>query len=183
MIIIDFSLKFFLNNFRNVIHNLIMCPKIIDKIMNYITEKKNFITFGLWVRTRLLAWARSSPKDFLPHSFKTVRLQVALGHPLDLFPCGFHSKALWQISFSVFRRVCPIQPYFLLFISTFISDCPVLSHSFWLEIISGHQIPSMFRRHLLTPTTVLSRNPKLSTWWLKIGSFYALPFPEIIFLY
>jgi hypothetical protein len=30
MIIIDFSLKLFLNNFRNVIHNLIMCPKIFD---------------------------------------------------------------------------------------------------------------------------------------------------------
>jgi hypothetical protein len=49
MIIIDFSLKFFPNHFRNVIHNLIMCPKIIDKIMNYITKKKYFITFGLWV--------------------------------------------------------------------------------------------------------------------------------------
>jgi hypothetical protein len=60
-------------------------------------------------RTRLLAWASSSPKDFLPHSFKTVRLQVALGHPLDLFPCGFHSKALWQISFSLFRRVWEIS--------------------------------------------------------------------------
>ncbi len=101
-------------------------------------------------RTRLLAWARSSPKDYLSLSFKTVRLQVALGHPLDLFPCGFHSKALWQISFSLFRRVCPIQPYFLLLISTFISDCPVLSHSSWLVIFRGHQIPSIFQRHLLT---------------------------------
>ncbi len=46
--------------------------------------------------------------------------------------------------------MCPIQPNFLLFISTFMSDCSVLSHSSWLEIISGHQIPSIFRRHLLT---------------------------------
>jgi hypothetical protein len=37
--------------------------------------------------------------------------------------------------------------YLLLFISTFMSDCLVLSHSLWLVIISGHQIPRMFRRH------------------------------------
>jgi hypothetical protein len=48
-------------------------------------------------RTRLLAPALNSPKDFLPHSFKTVRLQVALGHPGLLFLCGFHPNALWQI--------------------------------------------------------------------------------------
>jgi hypothetical protein len=47
IIIINFAAELFSNNFRNVIHNLIMCPKIFDKIMNYITEKKNFITFGL----------------------------------------------------------------------------------------------------------------------------------------
>jgi hypothetical protein len=64
------------------------------------------------------------------HSAKIVRLQVALGRPRDLFPCGFHSNTLWQISFWLFRRVCPIQ----------------LS----LDIIRGQQIPRMFRRHLLT---------------------------------
>jgi hypothetical protein len=32
-----------------VIHNLIMCWKFFDKIMNFITKKNNFITFGLWV--------------------------------------------------------------------------------------------------------------------------------------
>jgi hypothetical protein len=79
-----------------------------------------------------------------------VRLQVALGCPRDLLPCGFHSNALWQISFWLFRRVCPIQPYFLRFISTSISDCPVLSHSSSLDIFCGRQIPRMFRRHLLT---------------------------------
>ncbi len=73
--------------------------------------------------------ARSSPNDVFPYSAKTVRLQVALGHPRNLLPCGFHSNALWQISFWLFRIVCPIQPYFLLLISTFMSDCPVLSHS------------------------------------------------------
>jgi hypothetical protein len=46
-----------------------------------------------------------------------------------ILPCGFHSNALWQISFSLFCRVCPIQPNFLLLISTFMSDCPFLSHS------------------------------------------------------
>jgi hypothetical protein len=114
-------------------------------------------------RTRLFAWARSSPKDLPPHSLKTVRLQVALGHPLDLFPCGFHSKALWQISFSLFRRVCPIQPYFLLLISTFISDCPVLSHSSWLVIFRGHQIPSLLGcglvRHRCCCVCLMVRRP------------------------
>ncbi len=76
--------------------------------------------------------------------------QVALGRPRDLLPCGFHSNTLWQISVWLFRRVCPIQPYFLRFISISISDYPVLSHSSWLVIIRGHQIPRMFRRHLLT---------------------------------
>jgi hypothetical protein len=30
MVIIDFVAELFSNNFRNVIHNLIMCPKIIE---------------------------------------------------------------------------------------------------------------------------------------------------------
>jgi hypothetical protein len=47
MIIIDYAAELFSNNFRNVIHNLIMCPKIFDENMNFITNKKYFITFGL----------------------------------------------------------------------------------------------------------------------------------------
>ncbi len=101
-------------------------------------------------RWRFLAWARSSPNNVFPHSALTVRLQVVLGRPRDLLPCGFHSSTLWQISFWLFRRVCPIQPYFLRIISTSIFDCPVLSHSSSLDIICGHHIPRMFRRHLLT---------------------------------
>jgi hypothetical protein len=34
-----------------LIHNLIMCWKFFDKKINFITKKKNFITFGLWVYT------------------------------------------------------------------------------------------------------------------------------------
>ncbi len=56
MIIIDFSVKLFSNNFQNEFHNFIMCPKIFDKIMNYITKKKNFITFGPWVYIWNLTW-------------------------------------------------------------------------------------------------------------------------------
>ncbi len=88
-------------------------------------------------RCLCLASSRSSAKD-LSVSANTVRLQVVLERPRDLLPCGFHSNALWQISFWLFRRVCPIQPYFLLLISTFMSDCSVLSHSSWLVIISVH---------------------------------------------
>ncbi len=46
--------------------------------------------------------------------------------------------------------MCPIQPYFLRIISTSIFDCPVFSHSSSLDIICGHHIPRMFRRHLFT---------------------------------
>ncbi len=112
-----------------------------------VEHRPSVFSFHRW---RFLAWARSSPNDVFPHSAKTVRLQVALGRPRDLLPCGFHSNALWQISFWLFRRVCPSQPYFLRFIFTSIFDCPVLSHSSSLDIICGHQIPRMFRRHLLT---------------------------------
>ncbi len=112
-----------------------------------VEHRPSVFSFHRW---RLLVWALSSPNDFFPHSAKTVRLQVALGRPRDLLPCGFHSNTLWQTSFWLFRRVCPIQPYFLLFISTSIFDCPVFSRSFWLVIFCGHQIPRMFRKHLFT---------------------------------
>jgi hypothetical protein len=36
IIIIDYPVKLFSNNFRNEIHNFLMCPKIFDKIMNSI---------------------------------------------------------------------------------------------------------------------------------------------------
>ncbi len=116
-------------------------------LLTLVEHRPSVFSFHRW---RFLAWARSSPNDIFPHSAKTVRLQGALGRPRDLFPCGFHSTTLWQILFWLFRRVCPIQPYFLRFISTSISECPVFSHSSWLVIIRGHQIPRMFRRHLLT---------------------------------
>ncbi len=103
---------------------------------NPVEHRPFVFSFHRW---RFLAWACSSPNDVFPHSARTVRLQVALGRPRDLLPCGFHSNTLWQILFSLFRRVCPSQPYFLRFISTSISDCPVLSHSSWLVIIYGNQ--------------------------------------------
>ncbi len=87
-----------------------------------VEHRPSVFSFHRW---RFLAWARSSPNDIFPHS-----------------------RIL--ISFWLFRRVCPIQPYFLRFISTSISDCPGFSHSSWLVIIRGHQIRRMFRRHLLT---------------------------------
>ncbi len=129
-------------------------------------------------RWQLLAWARSSLNDVFPYSAKTVRLQVALRRPRDLLPCGFHSNALWQISFWLFGRVCPIQPYFLRFISTSIFDCPVFFHSSSLDIICGHQIPRMFRRHLLTKAwsfcVMLFVTYHVSQLYSRIDSTHAL---------
>jgi hypothetical protein len=101
-----------------------------------------FFIFFRQIPAWAMAWAHSSPNDVFPLSFKTMLLQVALGR-YSLY--RFHSNALWQISFWLFRRACPIQPNLLLLISTFMSDFSVLSHSSWFVIISGHHILSAGR--------------------------------------
>ncbi len=50
-----------------------------------VEHRPSVFSFHRW---RFLTWARSSPNDVFSHSAKTVRLQVALGRPRDLLPCG-----------------------------------------------------------------------------------------------
>jgi hypothetical protein len=70
------------------------CPWCMLSIITYILyshtpveHRPSAFRFHQW---QLLAWARSSPNDVFSHSVKIVRLQVALGRPRDLLPCGFH---------------------------------------------------------------------------------------------
>ena len=58
-------------------------------------------------------------------------LQVVLGQPVFLFPCGFQSKACLVTLLVCFRRVCPIRVHFLLAISLLMLCWSVLLMLCW----------------------------------------------------
>src|SRR4029434_2116167 len=92
---------------------------------------------------RLFAVLSSSPQlsPFPAISAWTLLLQLFLGRPGFLPPCGFHFRACGVMFVSGFLRVCPIQLHFLLRISMSIGSWLVLFHRSTLLILS---FPQMF---------------------------------------
>jgi hypothetical protein len=66
---------------------------------------------------------------------------------LLLLPCGFQSSAFLYTSLPFFS-ICTIRFNFPL-ISTFITSCPVLRQSSWLETTSGHITFQIFLKQLV----------------------------------
>ena len=93
-------------------------------------------------------WAQVKPASFASDS--TDLLQVCLGLPTFLFPCGFQSSACLVMFSGDLRRVWPIHPHFLLFISMLMGSCLVFSHRLVFDMVSGHLMLRIWRRHLLT---------------------------------
>ncbi len=83
------------------------------------------------------------------------RRQVFLGLPLFRCPWGFHSKACFVTFVSFFRSVWPIHLHFLVLIWCSIGSWFVLFQRSLLEIVSGHRMPSMFRRHRFIKVWIL----------------------------
>jgi len=102
----------------------------------------------------LSAAKNRSSFQLLPASLITDLLQLFLGLPLFLFPWGFQSRAAFGICPSSFLNVWPIHPNFL-FISKFISSCPVTFHRSLLEIIFDHHILNIYLRHPFTKVCIL----------------------------
>ena len=89
----------------------------------------------------LFSWVHVIPDT--PISASVLLLQVCLGLPTLLLPCGFQSRA-WRVMFEDgFLSVWPIHPHFLLRISISTCCCPVLSQSSLFEIFSDHLMPRM----------------------------------------
>ena len=65
----------------------------------------------------------------LPTSSSTVLLQLFLGRPRPLFPCGFHLSACLVTLLVGFLKVSPIQLHLRLLIWVLILSCSALSHS------------------------------------------------------
>ena len=88
-------------------------------------------------------------------SLSTSLLQVFLGLPFFLFPCGFHVRAcLVMLSFG-FLRVWPIHFHFLIFMSSSIGLWLVLRHNSSFVILSGQWIWRIFLRQEFTNVCTL----------------------------
>ena len=79
----------------------------------------------------------------------TDLLQLLLGLPLFLWPCGSHSNASLSIKFC-FLSVCPIQFHLCFKISWDIGIWSVLVQSSWFVVTSGQMMFNMRRRQLFT---------------------------------
>ena len=92
-----------------------------------------------------------SPHDFLMSfaSAITDLLQVSMGLPRFLWPCGFHVRACLAVLVAGRLRVCPIHFRLLVLISSPIGTIRVFSHRSLLLTISNHLSPRICLRHLL----------------------------------
>ena len=127
-----------------------------------INYRGNLFTYASWFlgehRAVTILLHRTRFWQVLPSSFhlipiafnssSTLLRHVCLGLPTFLFPWGFQLSDCLVVFVAGFRRVWPIHPHFLLFISVIICSCPVLSHSSSLGIIPDHLNCSTFLRHL-----------------------------------
>ena len=83
-------------------------------------------------------------------------LQVCLGRPLFLFPCGFHSSACLVILLGSFRRVWPTHRHFRRLIWTSIGCWFALAHRLAFGTLSNHLRCRICRRHPLTKVWIFS---------------------------
>ena len=91
---------------------------------------------------QLSFWALSSAS--------VSRLQLLQGRPLLRFPWGFQLRACRVMLAGGFLSVWPIQPHFLWRIYWDSGSCPARSHKSVLLILSGHRMPRIRRRQVLT---------------------------------
>ena len=91
---------------------------------------------------QLSFWALSSAS--------VSRLQLLQGQPLLRFPWGFQLRACRVMLAGGFLSVWPIQPHFLWRICLASGSCPARSHKSVLLILSGHRMPRIRRRQVLT---------------------------------
>ena len=91
---------------------------------------------------QLSFWALSSAS--------VSRLQLLQGRPLLRFPWGFQLRACLVMLAGGFLSVWPIQPHFLWRICLASGSCPARSHKSVLLILSGHRMPRIRRRQVLT---------------------------------
>ena len=100
---------------------------------------------------QLSFWALSSAS--------VSRLQLLQGRPLLRFPWGFQLRACLVMLAGGFLSVWPIQPHFLWRICLASGSCPARSHKSVLLILSGHRMPRIRRRQVLTKHWIFWCNP------------------------
>ena len=92
---------------------------------------------------RTLFWAALAiPVQLVPCCFSSAsvsRLQLLLGQPLFLFPCGFQVRAWHVVLDAGFLSMCPIQPHFLHNICLATGSCPAGSHRSSFQTFSCHR--------------------------------------------
>lgn len=112
------------------------------------------LSFASW-------WMEFQLCPFLAISFSRTPLQVSLGFPLFLFPCGVHWRA-WQVMLDLpSLKVWPIHFHFLFLISCGIGIWLVLLQRSSFVILFGHHIWRMLGRWL--PFLTLSLSIMLQT--------------------
>ena len=79
-------------------------------------------------------------------------LQSVSGRPRLRFPWGFQSSACLMMSVGSRRRLCLTHRHFRSLMASEIGLCCVLLQSSLLEMVSGHLIRRICRRHVFTKT-------------------------------
>lgn len=80
----------------------------------------------------------------------TYLLQICLRSPTSLLSWGFQSSAWLVLHYRALRRVWPIHPHFPPFISMKMGSWLVFSQRLLFDMMSGHLILRIWRRHMLT---------------------------------
>ena len=111
-----------------------------------------FFSFSIFHRTRFCAalFARSRVMPAFVSSCSNDLLQVCLGCPRSLLPCGFQSSATLDMLSFGFMRVWPIHHHFLRLICRSMGSSSVNFNSATLLMVFGQNILQMMRRHLST---------------------------------
>ena len=112
-------------------------------------------------------------------------LQVILGRPLFLLPCGFHVRDCLVVLDAVFLRVWPIHLHLRWRISSSTGSCWMRRQSSSLVMTFGQRILSIFRRHELInvcsffePAAVVRQ---VSAPYLKTGFTVVLNILTLVF--
>ena len=104
-------------------------------------------------------------------------LQLFLGRPPFLLPCGFHVRACRvMLTSSILPQgtVCPIQLQFCLTICFPTGSQSALCHYFSLGTLSNHQILNMVRKHQLTKVWIFC-------WFFLVVRQVSQPYRKTVF--
>ena len=135
---------------RNVDIKFVMAKKRFFFLLHSSWEHRASTRLFHRIRFCAVLFAPSHVMLAFANSFSIDLLQVCLGRPRPLLPCGFHSSAIREMLSGGFLSVWPIHRHFLRLICSSMGSSFVKFNSAALLMVFGQNILQMMRRHLFT---------------------------------